>query len=328
VPQYEALGIVFKDDGKSKPALQIFRDHGANCVRLRLFVNPNGRGEAVNDLPYTIALAKRAKALGFLILLDLHYSDTWADPGHQIIPAAWKDLALPELMNQVRDYTAQVVKALADAGAAPDMVQIGNEINRGLLRPLGGFDDKTAPESVAFDHIADLLKAGAQGVHQALGDPCPARVIVHLANAERTEGIKKILDNLTQRQVPFDMVGLSYYPALGGTLSRVTATLNLIAATYKKPISIVETAYPWRPSEARSKVPSMVWPQTPEGQKQYLLDLAKTLRAVPNGLGAGFFYWHPDSVPAGSLPLWQQGDMALFDDSDNALVAISAFQRP
>ena len=325
VPQYEGAGIVFKDSGQAKPALAIFRDHGANCVRLRLFVHPTGHGEVVNGLAYTVSLAKQAKALGFLILLDLYYSDTWADPGHQVIPEAWKNLALPELVKQVRDYSAETVKVFAASGAAPDLVQVGNEINNGLLRPLGGFDDQSIPEAQAYDHMADLLKAGIEGVRQS----APGAVImIHAANGERTERVRHFFGALIERRVPFDMVGLSYYPALGGKLAQLTATMDLIATTYEKPVAIVETAYPYRPVGTKSEKPAFAWPLTPEGQRDYLLDLTKALKSVPHGLGAGFFYWHPDSVRAGSLPLWRQGSMALFDPANEALPALTAFQGP
>ena len=323
IPQYEATGIVFRNGQKPKPILEIFRDHGANAVRLRLFVHPNGRGEAVNDLPYTIRLAQEARKLHFLILLDLHYSDTWADPGHQVIPAAWKNLTLPDLVDQVRTYTVQTVKAFADAGATPDLVQVGNEINNGLLHPLGGFDDPSVPADTAFDRIAALLGAGIDGVRQAAPQ---ARIVIHAANGERTERVRHFFDELARRHVAFDIVGLSYYPTRG-TLSQIAVTLNSVAAAYRKPVLIVETACPWRSSPGRTSEPSLAWPPTPEGQKQYLLDLTKTLHDVPNGLGAGFFYWHPDAVRAGSLPLWQHGDMALFDSSDNALPALDAFEN-
>lgn len=318
---YEAQGVAFKDDGQAKPLLQIFRDHGVNAVRLRLFVHPTGRGEVVNDLPYTLPLARRVKALGYVLLLDLHYSDTWADPGHQATPAAWTNLDLPHLADQVRNYTAEVIDAFAKAGATPDLVQVGNEINNGLLWPLGSFAGKSQAE--AYDNIAALLNAGIAGVHQV--EPA-ARIVLHAANGERTDRVRHFFDELARRHVAFDIVGLSYYP-LRGTLDEITATLNSTAKACGKPVLIVETASPWRESPQRGgPATSLAWPRTPEGQKAFLLDLIKTLRAVPDGLGAGFFYWHPDAVRAGALPLWRGGDMALFDDSDNALPALEAFQ--
>ncbi len=325
LPQYEEAGIVFKDGGASRPALDIFRSHGANAIRLRLFVDPDGHGCVVNDLPYTVKLAKRAKAAGFLILLDLHYSDTWADPGHQAIPAAWKSLDYPSLVSKVREYTAGVVRTFAEAEAVPDFIQIGNEINNGLLRPLGGFDDKSEPKDQAYDRIAELLTAGIQGVHQALGDACTTKTVIHFANGQRSERMLELVGMLMHRKVPFDVIGLSFYP-IRGALPDLAKTLDALATTYKKPIVIAETAYPWRPDASRSSVTSLTWPQTPEGQKQYLLALVKTLKATPDGLGIGFFYWHPESVPAGNLPLWQKGDMSLFDASLNALPGLSAFQ--
>ncbi len=215
----------------------------------------------------------------------------------------------------------KTVKVFSDAGAAPDLVQVGNEINNGVLWPLGSFNDK--PESMAYDNIAALLNAGIEGVHQAAPK---ARIIIHAANGERTERVRHFFDELTRRRVAFDIVGLSYYP-LRGSLEQIAGTLNSAAKAYGKPVLIVETAAPWRESLQRGRPEaSLAWPQTLGGQKAYLLDLIKTLHAVPDGLGAGFFYWHPDAVRAKGLPLWRGGDMALFDDSDNTLPALGAFQ--
>ncbi len=131
--------------------------------------------------------------------------------------------------------------------------------------------------------------------------------------------MRHFFDEITRRRVAFDIVGLSYYP-LRGSLEQIDRTLNSAAKAYGKPVLIVETAAPWRESPRRGgPEASLAWPQTPDGQKAFLFDLIKTLHAVPNGLGAGFFYWHPDAVRAQGLPLWRGGDMALFDDSDNTL---------
>src|SRR3954469_8035224 len=132
--QAEDRGTVFKDHGQAKPGLRIFKDHGYNWIRLRLFHTPP---QLPNSLPYTIALAKQARGLGYKFLLNYHYSDTWADPGKQYIPAAWKGKPHDELAQLVFQYTRDTIAAFREAGVMPDMVQVGNEVIAGMLWPDG-----------------------------------------------------------------------------------------------------------------------------------------------------------------------------------------------
>ena len=157
--QAEEAGTAFKDDGQVKPGLQIFKDHGYNWIRLRLFHTPT---RLPNDLEYTIATAQEAKKLGFKFLLNYHYSDTWADPGKQFIPAAWKDKTHAELVDAVFAYTRETIAAFREAGVMPDMVQPGNEIINGMLWPDGKLPDN-------WDNLAELLKAGIDGVDAGRG---------------------------------------------------------------------------------------------------------------------------------------------------------------
>ena len=158
--QAEDRGTVFKDSGQAKPGLQIFRDHGYNWIRLRLFHTPT---RLPNNLDYTIALAKDAKKLGYKFLLDYHYSDTWADPGKQTIPKAWEGKSHAELVQAVFEYTRDTIVAFRAAGVLPDMVQPGNEITPGMLWP-----DGKLPAN--WDNFAELLKAGIEGVEAGCGD--------------------------------------------------------------------------------------------------------------------------------------------------------------
>ena len=134
--QAEDNGFKFKENGEVKPGMQIFADHGYNWIRLRLMHTPSawtGEGKLPNDLAYTIAMAQEAKKYGMKFLLDYHYSDTWADPGKQHIPAAWVGKSQEELVKAVYDYTLETMRAFDDAGVYPDMVQVGNEITPGML---------------------------------------------------------------------------------------------------------------------------------------------------------------------------------------------------
>ena len=331
-PAVEQAGVVFKDRSKPGDVFQILQAHGANCVRLRLFVHPDGKDGVVNDLAYTVALAKRVKAAELLFSLDLHYSDTWADPGHQATPAGWQSLTAPQLVDRVCDYTAQTIQAFRSAGVLPDLVQIGNEITVGLLWPTGRLGVQGTSEDAAFDQVADLLRAGVEGVRRGVGtDPMP-KIMLHIDGGENQGRARWFFDHLVQRNVPFDLIGLSYYPFYHGTLADLRQTLDFVAHAYHKPVAIVETAYltaddPWIKPPDRA---GLTFPLTPPGQAQFLAALIQTVRDTPDGLGAGVLYWYPESVPVKSPAVdpWYGGHAALFDPVGNALPALAAFGQP
>ena len=323
--------MVFKDAGKPADIFAVFQRHGANCVRLRLFVQPDGKAGVVNDLAYTLDLAKRVKAAGLLFCLDFHYSDTWADPGHQSTPARWQGLALAPLADHLRDYTAEVIRAFEDAGIPPDVVQIGNEITNGLLWPTGKIAGEGVPLG-GFDRVAALLRAGVAGVRQGVGGRPMPRIMLHIDGGENATKARWFFDNITRRGVPFDLIGLSYYPFYNGTLEDLRRTLDFVARTYRKPVVVAETAYlqtedPWMKSSERR---GMSFPLTPAGQKDFLAALIQTVRATPDGLGAGVLYWYPESVPVRDPAVnnWYGGGAALFDRHGSALPALAAFGQP
>src|SRR5208282_21764 len=139
---FESKGVKYRDGGQVQDGLQILKNHGINCVRLRLFTSSQAQAAAdpynyINNTNYTVPLAVRVKNAGLLFSLDFHYSDTWADPGHQAIPAAWASLNFTQLARQMRAYNSNTIATFAAAGAMPDYVQVGNEITSGMLWPLG-----------------------------------------------------------------------------------------------------------------------------------------------------------------------------------------------
>ena len=160
----EQAGGAFRDGARTGDAIAILRAHGANGFRLRIFVHPSGAEVQVNDLAYTLRMAKRVKAAGAKLLLDFHYSDTWADPGRQTIPAAWAKLGYDSLARQIEIYTADVIAQLKRAGALPDIVQVGNEIDHGMLWPVGAIGIAGADTLTGWEHFTGLLKAGVRGV--------------------------------------------------------------------------------------------------------------------------------------------------------------------
>ena len=309
----ESKGVKFKDNGVVKPGLQLFKDHGYNWIRLRVFHTvANSPMVLPNDLPYTLALAKKAKDLGYKFLLDIHYSDTWADPQHQIIPKAWENLSGPALSKAVEDYTRETIATLREGGAMPDMVQVGNEISVGMIWPRAKL-----PEN--WDTLAELLKAGIRGVDEGKGSAQRPLIMIHIDKGGDAVTTQKFFDNINRRGVKFDVIGQSYYPMWHGTLLDLRENLRLTAERYRKPIIVVEVAYQWRPGEyVNTPGP---FPETPEGQRDFLEAVHQAVMSTPYGLGRGVMWWEPavtDSHIAGR---------GMFDDQYNALPVINVFDK-
>jgi len=324
----EQAGGVYKDGGQAGDAIAILRAHGSNTFRLRVFVNPNGQDVVVNDLAYTVQLATRVKASGAKLLLDFHYSDTWADPGHQTTPAAWASLGLDSLLVQVETYTGTVIAALARANAVPDVVQIGNEIDGGILWPIGQLVYSGADTSGSWDRFTQLLKAGIRGVHDSLPPGDSVKIMLHYSQGGSVSGTQWFFDHINAYGVPYDLIGLSYYPYWHGTLDALEANLNATAERYGRDVVVVETAYPWRAGgwEGMGSDPSaMTWSASLSGQRQFLSDVLTAVRSVPNNHGAGVLWWYPESIVVSGIGAWADGSLALFDDSGNVLPAASVF---
>jgi len=306
--QAEEHGKSFKDLGAVKPGLAIFKEHGYNWIRLRLFHTPT---DLPNNLAYTIALAKDAKKLGYRFLLDYHYSDTWADPGKQFTPEAWKQMSHAQLVKAVFEYTRQTIVAFHEAGVLPDMVQIGNEVINGMLWP-----DGRLPAN--WDNFADLVKAGVAGVYAGAGDGSRPRIMMHIDRGGDKVRTKYFFDKLNSYQVEYDVIGQSYYPWWQGSLDDLRENMIFMAQEYKKDIIVVEAAYNWMPAEY-IKRPGP-FPETPEGQKQFLEELNRVVHETPDGLGKGVFWWEP----AVTGPLTARG---FFDESGNALPVVTVFDK-
>ncbi len=216
VPAQEDRGTVFYDKGKPMDILAIMKSHGFNYVRLRIFVDPTAAdgydtrsSKGYCGLDQTIAFAKRVKAAGMGFLLDFHYSDSWADPGKQVKPLAWQELAFPDLVKTVHDYTKDVVAKLKAAGAEPDMVQTGNEITPGMLLPDRNSDDPANGGSTKnWDHLAALLKAGIAGVKEV--DP-NIIIMLHIDKGGNNQVTHQWVDGALSHGVEFDILGESCY---------------------------------------------------------------------------------------------------------------------
>lgn len=236
LPQIEAQGGEFFDGGEKTDAVELLHNHGFNYIRLRIFDHPENEngyapGKGYCDLDHTLEMAKRVKAAGMKLLLDFHYSDYWADPQQQYKPEAWKNLDFKILKDSVRSYTKNVLEAFQKENVLPDMVQVGNEINHGILWPDGHISHP--------DQLAELLQAGIKGV-KAISPDIP--VMMHLALGGQNKEARFWLDNMIARGVTFDIIGISYYPRWHGTLDDLDFNLNDLATRYRKPVNVVEYA--------------------------------------------------------------------------------------
>lgn len=234
LPQMEADGKKLYENGREVDGIGLLKEHGFNAIRLRIFVDPENEkgyspGKGFCDLGHTLAMAKRVKEAGMELLLDFHYSDYWADPQQQYKPLAWSMLSPEALRDTIKAYTTRVLIAFKLQGTMPAMVQVGNEINHGLLWPDGHISNP--------DNLAALLKAGIDGVHAA--DPS-IPVMLHIALGGQNQEATFWLDNMIARGVKFDIIGLSYYPRWHGTLDDLNANLAGLVQRYHKPVNVVE----------------------------------------------------------------------------------------
>ncbi len=305
----EQDGAVYRNaQGVPGDAIGLFQSAGLDWYRLRLFVNPNGQGMVTNDLNYTINLAQRIKSAGGNFLLDLHYSDTWADPGNQNIPAAWSNQNFNQLTNQVETYTRDVMNAFHAQGAKPDMVQIGNEISAGMLWPHGQLFT-SGNDQADFNRLTSLIEAGISGVDQSNGPD--TLKMVHVADGSDAWLGNFFISNLEQRNVDFDIMGFSYYPRYHGSIEDVRSNLNQLALTHDVPIALAEIGFAnrgaqWEPPQDEFEV-------SLDGQAAFAREVSDLVKDLPNDLGKGVFWWHGEAVPTNSGLAWNGGRLGLFD---------------
>ncbi len=319
----EDLGGQYKLDGEVKEGFQIFKENGYTWCRLRIFHSPNMEGPVCNDLDYTIALAQKAKQFGFKIFLNFHYSDTWADPGKQFVPKAWENLNFETLTDSVYHYTKNVMQSMKSAGVFPEMVQIGNEINNGMIWPQGRLWDNG---NARWDELSDLLKAGIRGVKDVEGG-AEIPLMIHAATGGDLVESDNFYSNILQRGVEFDIIGLSYYPWWHGTLEDLEKNLEFLSNKYEQEISMVETAYyanGWYPEPEEWVLDVQPYPPSEQGQHDFLVELAERLEKYPKVTSV--YYWKPDGldIPGSGIPFLGR---SLFDRNGNAFKGISAWKE-
>jgi len=278
----DADGVVYRENGVAKDAVVILKNHDFNWIRIRIFHTPSNSSwyGVCQDLNYVTALATRVKAQGFKFLLDFHYSDDWADPGSQDIPAAWAGYSHSQLVTAVHDYTRDVIIHLRNNGVMPEMVQIGNEIIGGMLWPDGQIS------SGGWTKFADLVKAGIAGVNDGRGTEAMPEIMIHIDRGGDWGSTEWFFENLIAQGVVFDVIGQSYYPEWHGTLDNMQTCLDGMAANYTQDVVYAEVGDFYTGTSG----------QTPASQKAIIDGVIERLEAMPNGQGRGLFYWEPTWV--------------------------------
>ncbi len=304
--EQEACGARYFDNGREGDMLEILQKNGVNSVRLRLWNDPyseDGKpyGAGTNDLEKTIILAKRALKLGMGFLLDLHYSDFWADPGKQFVPKAWRGYSEAQLEQAVYDYTVEVLEVLKANEAMPTLVQVGNEITNGLLWPTG--------QKPAYENIARYISAGIRAV-RSIDKDMP--IMIHLDNGGNNEMYRDWFDHYVELGEDFDIIGLSYYPFWHGTLQQLEDNMRDMAQRYRKKLIVAEVSMGFTMEDysayegvavgehkGMATKPELVerieYPMSIHGQQDFMEDFLNRITSVPGC--EGFYYWEPGWIP-------------------------------
>ncbi len=328
VNEMEDCGAVYKDlSGISKDPYKIFKEAGANLVRVRLWNNPTWTNYSnYEDVKKTIS---RAKAEGMSVLLDFHYSDTWADPSNQEIPSAWAS----ELNNTVTlgdllyDYTYEILNDLAKANLLPEIVQVGNEINPMILQ------QGALQWPIDWERNSYLINKGIKAVRDISAKKNKEiGVMLHIAQPEN--GLWWFQQATQNGVTDFDWIGLSYYPIWSEyTLATISTPLTTLINTYHKKLMIVETAYPFTldNADAASNIlgsDAIItgYPATQIGQLNYLNKLRSIIKTSG---GEGLIYWEPAWVSTNCNTLWGQGshwdNATLFDFNNQSTLGMKFY---
>lgn len=245
ITQMESEGRKFYTPGEDRremECMELLRDHcGVNSIRLRVWVNPEDKWNSIDDV---VSKARRADSLGLRTMIDFHFSDTWADPGHQVMPEAWTELSFEDLNKALYDHVAETLSALKEAGVTPEWVQVGNETTPGMMLPTGSVDNP--------GQLTALNNSGYDAVKSVFPD---AAVIVHLDGGNNQWAYDRMFDILESNGGKYDMIGMSLYPYWAeqqgetGGWQKVSddciANISHLREKYGKPIMICEIGMPY-----------------------------------------------------------------------------------
>ena len=299
ITKYEQNGAIYKDRNGNTISniLPYFGEQGWNAMRVRLFVNPENASSTdkeegvIQDLPYVKALGKRIKDAGYALVLDLHYSDSWADPGKQTVPAAWSGASVDDLQDSVYNYTKRVMQEMIAAGARPDFIQLGNEITGGMLWPTGQvYPTGGAPDGGSWENFAAYQHSASTAVRETSPE---TKIILHVEmhNINQPGGF---FGNCESYGVDYDVMGLSYYSAYHGTFANLNAALNKMEAASSKPIMIMECGYgyAWALPGTNYDL-TATYPYSNEGQKNFTVAMIAALKQ--HSRVKGLFWWWPEA---------------------------------
>ncbi len=297
ISEMEAADFKFYNtDGVEQDLFLLLKNLGFNAIRLRIWVNPSNGWNNTTDV---IAKAVRAKAQGMKILLDFHYSDTWADPAHQTKPAAWEGLNFNVMKDSLKSHTENVLQAVKNAQINPEWVQIGNETNNGMLWPDG-------KASTNMSNFAELISTGYQAAKTIFPN---TKVIVHVSNGWDNSLFRWMFDGLKNNNAQWDIIGMSLYPEPGNwsTLNtQCLVNMNDMVARYNKEVMIVEVGMSWDQASI---------------SKSFLTDIISKTKSVTNNKGLGVFYWEPQSYNN-----WKGYTLGAFDNTGKPTEALNAFK--
>jgi arabinogalactan endo-1,4-beta-galactosidase len=297
ITEMESAGKKFyTTEGEEMECTALMKTLGMNAIRLRVWVNPTNGWCSAADL---LVKAQRAQALGMSIMVDFHYSDSWADPGKQNKPAAWASYSLDELQSAVAAHTTEVLNLLTANGINPAWVQVGNETGNGMLWETGKAE--TNMRSYALLHAA-----GYEAVRQA----CPnAKVVVHIHNGFDNNLFRWIFDGLKNNNAQWDVIGMSLYPSADDWQEKVQQCINNaqnLIARYGSEIMICEVGMPW---------------SMPGTCKKFLTEIIAQTQALPDSKGLGVFYWEPECYAS-----WSGYTLGAFSNNGQPTIALDAFR--
>ena len=319
--QVEDNGGLFYENGNQIDPIQEFNSKGINTVRLKIWHNPL---QNYNDLESVLEMAERVKNAELDLLLDFHYSDTWADPSNQNKPAAWENLNFETLCDSIEQYSRYVITKLKNQNTLPKYVQIGNETDCGFLWP-DGYVCGESNNDIQWNKLRDLFMHAIEGVNTALDFEDSLKIISHVSS-----GGNWFFSNLLEEDIPIDILGISYYPMWHGTFADLNQNINMLATQFGKPVLVVETAYPFTLSwnDNTNNILGLEtqlldgYEASEEGQFSFLYDLISLVH--DNDFGYGICYWAPDWISTSQFGSpWE--NQALFDFDGQLLDAVSVF---
>ncbi len=321
--QIEENNGIYFENGIAIDPIDIFKQHGVNTIRLKIWHTPDPE---FNSLQNVLQMAQRIDSIGLDIMLNFHYSDTWADPSHQTKPSAWESIDFETLADSIYDYTNHVITRLKMQGTLPKFVQIGNETDCGLLWPDGYICDESNTAE-QWLNLGILYNNAISGIQDAIDEMDTVWTLGHLSH-----GGLWYFSNLFNEGVSLDIIGQSYYPWWHGSLDELSTNLTQLSNEFQKPIVIVETAYPFTLSwnDNTNNIIGMEsqlldgFPASEIGQLNFLQAVKD--RVTNNEFGTGICYWSPEWISTETFGSpWE--NLALFDFNSEVLDGITVFEN-